>query len=221
MDTPSSSDECQLMDMQMPVMGGLEAARQIREQEQFADIPIIAMTANAMQSHVDECLEVGMNDFISKPFDPSQLYSTIHKWVTGAGDMALFNPSFAASDEPDIQIPGSIDGLDIRAGLRRMAGMKGVYVNTLKSFAAQQAGVVDRIHKAIDENDIQAAHREAHTLKGNAGLIEAHDVQQLAEKIEAAFADNEVATGLVLLESLDMKIAALTGAIRRAISATD
>ena len=210
--------EIVLMDMQMPVMDGLNATRRIREQERFADLPIIAMTANAMQSHVEACLEAGMNDFIGKPFNPSQLYSTIYKWVTGSGNMEQFYPSFDASNEPDILLPSSIDGLDIRAGLRRMAGIKRIYVDTLKSFADQQAGVVDRIRYAMDGHDIKTATREAHTLKGTAGVIEAHDVKQLAEKTEAAFVINDIAGAVSLLEQLDHKLSDLIRGIRAALA---
>ena len=70
--------EIVLMDMHMPIMDGVAATRAIREKERFAELPIIAMTANAMQSHKEECLAAGMNDFIAKPFNPDRLYAAIH-----------------------------------------------------------------------------------------------------------------------------------------------
>jgi len=70
-----------LMDMHMPNMDGITATRLIREQDRLADLPIVAMTANALQSHQEHCLAAGMNDFIAKPFKPAQLYSVIQKWV--------------------------------------------------------------------------------------------------------------------------------------------
>jgi len=205
--------EIVLMDMQMPVMDGLTATRRIREQDRFCELPIIALTANAMRMHVDACLDAGMNDFIGKPFDPSQLYSTIYKWITGAGDMALFDPSFAVTEEPDIYLPGSIDGLDVRAGLRRVAGMKGIYVKALQGFAEQQAGVVNRIRRAISDNDVVTAFREAHTLKGTAAVIEAGDVRRIAEEIEAAFGANDIDRGTDSLARLEGALAPLITAI--------
>jgi len=195
--------EIVLMDMQMPVMDGLAATRQIRKDARFSDLPIVAMTANALDVHQAACLEAGMNAFISKPLKPAEFYSTILTWVTGAADMALFDPSFVADGAADIRVPSTIGGLDVRAGLRRVAGMKGVYVTTLRSFAEQQAGVSDRIRTAIGKNDIKTASREAHTLKGGAGAIEAVDVMHLAARIEAAFNDNAVEDGVALLGQLD------------------
>ncbi len=72
---------CVLMDIQMPVMDGLEATRIIRAQAQFAQLPIIAITANAMNEDRIHCLSAGMNDFIPKPFAPDILYSTLLRWV--------------------------------------------------------------------------------------------------------------------------------------------
>jgi CheY-like chemotaxis protein len=70
-----------LMDCQMPVMDGYEATRQIRKQEKFKDMPVIAMTANAMKGDREKVLAVGMNDHIPKPFKIDVMYATLAKWV--------------------------------------------------------------------------------------------------------------------------------------------
>jgi len=70
-----------LMDMQMPVLGGIEATRQIRAMPAGHGVPIIAMTANAFEEDRDRCLAAGMNDFITKPADPPQLYSKLLHWL--------------------------------------------------------------------------------------------------------------------------------------------
>jgi CheY-like chemotaxis protein len=73
-----------LMDLQMPVMDGIEATRVIRSDPRFQNLPIIAMTANAMATDREQCLKAGMNDHIGKPIDPDQLFSVLLRW-TGRG----------------------------------------------------------------------------------------------------------------------------------------
>jgi len=73
-----------LMDMQMPRMDGLTATREIRRMPQGGTIPILAMTANAFAEDRARCLEVGMNDFITKPVDPGMLYAMVLKWLSRA-----------------------------------------------------------------------------------------------------------------------------------------
>ncbi len=79
----SNSFDCVLMDIQMPVMDGFEATRLIRLDPAMAEILVIAMTANASKEDCERCLEVGMDDFIAKPFKPAQFYATLAKWLSG------------------------------------------------------------------------------------------------------------------------------------------
>ena len=203
-----------LMDMQMPNMDGITATRQIRRQGNLAELPIVAMTANAMQVHQEECLAAGMNDFISKPFEPKQLFSVIFKWVAGSGDMDMVHmPEATKETGSEIHLPARIEGLDLRAGLRRMAGMKGLYAGSLRSFLEQQTGMADRLRQAVADNDITRATREAHTLKGASGIIEAHEVQELAQALEAALAAGKIDDGLQKLQTLEIELNNLFGAI--------
>ena len=182
---------------------------------ELADLPILAMTASAMGEQEDECLAAGMNDFASKPFDPDQLYAVIAKWVTGGGDTALF---VAPDAEAEADLPGQIEGLDIRAGLRRFAGMKDLYIQTLRSFVEKQGDVVLRMRQSIDCGDIDKATRAAHTLKGLAGQIEAGDVVVLAADIEAAMKGANTDLALQLINVLDPKLSPLLVAIQFAVT---
>jgi two-component system sensor histidine kinase/response regulator len=70
-----------LMDMQMPVMDGVTATRRLRQNPRFADLPIIAMTANVMEEDKKRCLDAGMNDHIGKPIEPEELQATLLRWA--------------------------------------------------------------------------------------------------------------------------------------------
>jgi hemerythrin-like metal-binding protein len=210
--------EIVLMDMQMPQMDGLAATVRIREKKKPADLPIVAMTANSMRSHVEACLAAGMNDFISKPFEPTRLYAVIHKWVTGLGD--TLSAESTIDDEmmgSKLRLPSAIDGLDLRAGLRRLMGMKGLYVDTLRSFVAQKADIVARIRQFITAGDIGSAAREVHTLKGLARTIEAKEIDELATATETALRSTNTENGVVLLDQLDNRLRALFAAILAAV----
>jgi len=208
--------EIVLMDMQMPEMDGITATRLIREHDRLAELPVIALTANAMKIHQEQCLAAGMNDFIGKPFQPTQLYSIIQKWVTGAGDADLFGGLADAGTEAP-RLPGTINGLDLRAGLRRMAGMEALYVKSLLSFVEQQKDMSARLRQDIADNDAAAAIREAHTLKGAAGIIEAGEVRELATGLEAALAAGDISGGLAWLDRLDAQLDPLLAAINAAL----
>jgi len=210
--------EIVLMDMRMPKMDGITATRLIREQARLTDLPIVAMTANATLSQEEACLAAGMNDFIGKPFEPGQLYSVIEKWVTGLGDAALFDPaSIQEMLGADLRLPSHIEGLDIRAGLRRMAGMRALYLKTLRSFVEQQGEAVATMRQAIAGRDIERAGRAAHTLKGLAGMVEAREVVELAAGLETALAVSDSDPVPELLGRLEATLAALVRAIQAAL----
>jgi CheY-like chemotaxis protein len=202
----------------MPKMDGFTATRLIREQERLADLPIIAVTADAAPSQEEECLAAGMNDCVSKPLDPNQLYSVMQKWVTGSGHAALIESAgMVAMLGADIRLPGRIEGVDLRAGLRRVLGMKALYVKLLGGFVEQQSDVVDRLRRSIAEGDMDRAIREVHTFKGLAYMIEAIELGDLALGIETALAAADIKEGLGLVDRLETRLLPLLGAIRAAI----
>lgn len=174
-----------LMDMQMPVMDGVTATREIRKEERLKDLPVVAMTANAMQGDRDRCMAAGMNDHVAKPIEPEDLWKALLKWIKprhAAASIAEVKPQVVQ----DVVLPSDINGLDIADGLRRVLGKKPLYLLMLRKFAAGQKSAMAEILKALDDNDWDAAERLAHTLKGVSGNIGATGLQQLAEKAEAA-----------------------------------
>ncbi len=208
-----------LMDMQMPVMDGITATRAIRQLPQFATLPIVAMTANAMDGDRQRCLEAGMNDHVAKPVEPDDLWKALLKWVhpRPAGGALELPPDTTARVSPD-GVPQGIAGLDVVAGLRRMRGQGAFYVSMLRKFVAGQATVIDELRAALQAGDITTAQRLAHTTKGVAGNIGAEQVQDLAAAVERSLREAEPnASTEARLDDLGVAMGALLAALQDAL----
>jgi CheY-like chemotaxis protein len=183
-----------LMDMQMPVMDGIAATGALRKQARFADLPILAMTANVMAGERERCREAGMNDHIAKPIDPPVLFATLARWLKPRADLSaqpvpLRRP--AAAEDTGGFDPSriSIAGLDVALGLSRVLGKRRLYGDLLRRFAEDQAQAPDRVAESLDQGDLATARRIAHTAKGLAGNIGAAPAQERAAALETAIAD--------------------------------
>jgi two-component system sensor histidine kinase/response regulator len=181
-----------LMDMQMPVMDGIEATRVIRANPRHEKLPIIAMTANAMESDRILCLEAGMNDHIAKPIDPDQLFGVLLRWIRrsdGHGAAAPGRPAPSPSparkgEESDARL--AVPGIDVDAGLRRTGGNRKRYETLLRKFAEQQSGTGAALVAALAKGDMATAERTAHSLKGAAATLGAKALAEAASQAEAA-----------------------------------
>ncbi len=213
-----------LMDMQMPDMDGLEATRALRAVPRLAGLPIVAMTANAMQADRDRCIEAGMVDFVTKPIEPQELWNALLRWIApreapaAAPVPALRNaaaPAAPAAEGTHEALPQRIEGLDLAAGLRRVLGKPARYLAMLRGFAAGQAGVPRQIAAALAVGDRATAERLAHTLKGLAGNIGAGALQQAAAELEKAIGDGtpEAAPFAALEHALLLQLAAIGAAL--------
>ena len=201
-----------LMDIQMPVMDGLTATREIRKIPQFLAMPIIAMTANAMPQDRVRCIEAGMSDYLSKPIDPGLLWKTLHQWLVPDAELpGVDAPPEAKNDEGPLPVL-SIEGLDTATGLRLMGGKQKLYLDMLRKFALKQADVAERIRDALDNGDTDAAERIVHTLKGLCGSIGAQGLQQQAAALESMLRSGAADQALQnLLVDLEDDIADLAG----------
>jgi two-component system, sensor histidine kinase and response regulator len=189
-----------MMDMQMPVLDGVAATREIRA-ALGGDAPVIvAMTANAMPQHRQICLEAGMQDFITKPIDPEQLWAMLLQWIAPQHPAAITAaPLCHAPDSNTEGLPRNIAGLDTEQGLRRVLGKKATYAKMLHKFMNSQRNAVALIESALSEEDWPSAERVAHTLKGVAGNLGATQVQADAGALEAALRER---TPLQTVEAL-------------------
>jgi CheY-like chemotaxis protein/HPt (histidine-containing phosphotransfer) domain-containing protein len=209
-----------LMDIQMPELDGYEATRAIRQKPEFANLPIVAMTANAMAGDREKALEAGMNDHVAKPIDPEQLYAAIKRWFKATAATA---PPVQPSPPPEVSpvrlavdLPGQLDGIDIPTGLKRVAGNRKLYRNLLLKFSRSQAEAVMEIQSALTANDTETAHRLAHTVKGVAGNIGANDLFEAAVAVDAAFKDEDregIERGLPRLEEELRRVLTSIGAL--------
>jgi two-component system sensor histidine kinase/response regulator len=180
-----------LMDMQMPVMDGVTAARLIRETHAATVLPIVAMTANAMQVDRDRCMQAGMNGFVAKPINPEDLWRELLAWVKPRADMQPIARAATATlaDETAAELVQSLRGadcLDVALGLLRTSGNPAFYASLLRKFAASQRDALERVQQALQDGDRSTAERHAHTLKGLAGSLGAAPLQQAAEILETA-----------------------------------
>ena len=205
-----------LMDMQMPIMDGIEATQAIRSDAAFRDLPIIAMTANAMAADRERCLKAGMNDHIAKPIDTDQLAGALLRWIKRSDSVGptprkkeqnrLTKVCGASSDEAPLEITG----IDVASALKRTGGNRTRYESLLRRFAQQQADTVEIIQKALSSGDTATAERMAHSLKGAAGTLGATAVAEAAAKTEKA-----VRAG----QGIDITLASLSDDLATAVSA--
>ncbi len=190
-----------LMDMQMPVMDGIAATMAIRSNPRFRELPIIAMTANAMDAEREMCRQAGMNDHVSKPIDPDALFATVMRWVkprrSRPSEPPVQKVEAVPHDLPDVP---EIDGIDINDGLKRVGGNSSLYRDLLMKFAAKHVNAGLQIADALQIGDRNAAERIAHTIKGVAGNIGIKPVRLAAEKLEKAIRESDSAVETILYD---------------------
>ncbi len=175
-----------LMDIQMPEMDGMEATRRIRAGQVRPGIPIIALTAHALEDERQRAIASGMNDFLTKPIEPAQLIAMIQRWKPdhSLAKVAPEKPVATASGEA----PGMPDlpGIDVADGLRRMLNRVSMYEKILRDFHARFSGEATRIREALGNQEIDVASRRAHSLKGTGGMIGATTLAALAAVLDQA-----------------------------------
>ena len=212
-----------LMDMQMPVLDGVSATRVVREDPRHAALPILAMTANAMASDRQRCLDAGMQDFVAKPIEPDALWRALATWIrpreglNSAPQPPTPAPVAMPVDAPVLAEP--VPGLDVERGLRRVLGKRTLYRTLLSKFVQGQRDVVTTIRQAVVGGDRAQAERLAHTLKGVAGNIGAMLVAERAAALEEALRGPLDTTRLeALLDATAQPLVALVQALERQLS---
>lgn len=187
-----------LMDCQMPVMDGYEATRLIRESSNYPKVPILALSANAMESDKKLSLESGMNDHISKPIDVRVLFETMAKWIEPAHVPSSVD-ILDKIEQDSSNIDFKISGLELKNALERAGDDITFLKKMLKRFAQTQGVWAQDIDNLLTQNKVEDARRETHTLKGLAGNIGAVVLFNLTKEIEEKLKNVQVAGAQIVI----------------------
>ena len=172
-----------LMDCQMPVMDGYAATRALRQQPRWRDLPVIAMTANALVGDRAKVLAAGMNDHVAKPIKVDELFSTLARWIRPVAA----DPEDGSKGPGEIAPPGG--GIDRAAGIAAMMGDEAMYLRLLRMFRDREENFAGRFLEARSNGRPAAAMRMAHDLKSVSGALAAGAVNQAATDLERACLD--------------------------------
>lgn len=199
-----------LMDCHMPVMDGFEASRQIRSEPRFANLPIIAMTANVMQADIDRCLASGMNDHIGKPIDWDPFFKTLERWVKPRVESSTKTDEAIANTVPEFP---QLTGVDLAYVKKQTGNNVVIYKKMLSLFSANHAHDVSLIRTAYLAGDKETASLIAHKLKGSAASMAQTQLCELTVELEQALQQDDEATLDVMLKKTDVSLALLINEI--------
>jgi len=206
-----------LMDCQMPVMDGFEATRIIRSDDRFKNLPIIAMTANAMSGDRERCIECGMDDHIPKPIDVEKMLNVLARWIKPKN---IANTQVVTEPEQECEIP-KIDGLDMESALHRMNGNKKLLKKLLGKFVTSQGESIKRLRGYLEVKDSDSAIREAHSLKGLAGNIGADELAHEAIRLESILKGGSNEELEEAITATEMRLLDITNAISSSLQSIE
>ncbi len=190
-----------LMDLQMPVMDGFTATHAIRKQLGLTDLPIIAMTANAMASDRAACLAAGMNDHVGKPFELDHLVAVL---LQHTGRPAFAPSAVAAAPVSEVPAIEPVEGMQLPQALARMGGNTAMYAQALQTFVDELPGKPQELAHLLAQGAAQEAVRMLHTLKGLSATVGAsalsHTVAQLEKTCKTPLASASITVVVAQLQ---------------------
>jgi signal transduction histidine kinase/DNA-binding response OmpR family regulator len=175
-----------LMDVQMPFMDGYETTHIIREELNIQNLPIIAMTADAMKGVDQECLEAGMNDYISKPLDIVKLYDKLKYWIdTEAIDSRHVHDMHMEENSETVAFP-QLECLNVDLALRRLGGNSSLLKKLIFEFIEGYSDKISQIQAMVEAGKSEEVYRLAHAISGISGNLDAKEVYETASKLADA-----------------------------------
>lgn len=191
-----------LMDVQMPVLDGFETTKIIRSAGATVlcpEVPIIAMTANALQGDRERCLQVGMNDYLTKPIEPLKLGEMLEKWLPDShsqqeqGVLVEENLKTEVTTTP-VKVAPAI--FDYDQFLERMFADKELAQTILQTFLSVTPSLLQELEQSLQQGRTAEAVLKAHTIKGSAANINAEALRQIATEIEQLGKEQQLRTAL-------------------------
>ncbi len=201
----SSPFDLILMDLQMPIMDGYEATRQIRQMKSAAELPIFAVTAHAMAKDRERCLAMGMNGHVSKPVHPNELYATLAQWIKPRSKPVNVQ-------RPQIQdgiTPDTLTGINMAEVLERFSGNQTLLRTVLIDFHSKNLSTMGEIRQAIQAHDDERVGFLVHTLKGVAGNIGAEALAATARELEETIKQGREENVPELVDTLEQQMVEL------------
>jgi signal transduction histidine kinase/HPt (histidine-containing phosphotransfer) domain-containing protein len=181
------------MDINMPVMDGYEATLELRKESKYDNIPVIALTANAMQKDIDRAKEVGMQEHLGKPIDVQALYSLLLRYIKAKVDASEIKEEQKKEDDikGSLQQISKLKELNVQEGMERVGGDVKLYRNILFDFSDIFRDSVIQFEILIKEARMEEVSRLAHNIKGTAGNIGAESLFKMMELFELALEQEE------------------------------
>lgn len=186
--------DCVLMDIQMPIMDGYEATKEIRKTFDKKSLPIIAMTANAMSGDKEKCLATGMNDYVSKPIKIAEFFKTLNRWTQSVEKQhseETIVPRHAITNEREFKNLSKLKSVDIDIGLELLQGNHQTYRSLLVKFYIKNISLPNELATLFTEKNWNVIARQAHSLKGVSGNLGMTNVSELANSLEKSCRNNE------------------------------